>query len=564
MEDSERNILPEGTFLCNGKYRIKKRIGEGGFGITYKAVQTGLDREVCIKEYFLSGKCIRDIQTYNVYPQGIDNAFYCKYKNSFEKEARILAELRHPNIVEVLDVFEENNTSYMVMTYIEGQSLQKTVEQKGRLKYNEAVNYIAQIADAVNFIHTRHILHRDIKPDNIMLTADYKAILIDFGSAREYEEDKTQIHTSILTNGYAPPEQYASKSRKGSYTDIYALGATFYYALTGHVPLEATARLNEKMPEPKSFVTDIPEEANRTILKAMQLKSENRHQTVNDFMDDLRNIRPSVLVDESIGPKSGKWIVPAIISSVLIASVGIYAVISFQDRDDNYVTEDFTGTGMYPMIYVEGGVFNMGSNNSDESDCPMHQVTMDGFYIGQFEVSRKLFKNIMGYDPSSYDVSEPDNYPVENVSIEEIYSFIDRLNMQTGRHFALPTEAQWEYAARGGQKSREYSFSGTEDLDNIWYNRDHPVQIDYESSVNELGIYQMSGNVAEWCRDYYDKDYYTSGSCNPVNLNGAEGDLMVVRGGSYYSFDETDLYVFFRNAYDSPQDDIGFRLVIEN
>lgn len=575
MKEGEIYILPEGSLLCNGKYIIQRRIGIGGFGITYMAIQNGLNRIVCIKEYFPSGKCARDTVSYNIYPQTISNEYYYKYRESFEKEARILAELSHPNIVEVIDVFGENNTSYMVMEYIKGESLQKAVENRGRLPYTEAVNYIAQIADAVDYIHKRHILHRDIKPDNIMLTASYKAILIDFGSAREFEEDKTQIHTSMFTNGYAPPEQYASKSRKGSYTDIYALGATFYFTLTGQAPLEATARLIDKMPEPKKLVKDIPEEANRTILKAMQLKSENRHQTIDDFMADLRNIRPSVLIDETIGAKSKKWVIPVSIISTLIvaAAITVFLILGKNGENvkttdsmgttDSIETIDFTGTGMYPMIYVEGGTFEMGNDNSD-NDCPTHEVTLDGYYIGQFEVSRKFFKSIMGYDPSLYATPDADNYPVENVSIEEAKRFIEMLNRKTRKHFALPTEAQWEYAARGGQSSRGYSYSGTADTDKLWYDRDNPTEIYYEPSVNELGIYQMSGNVAEWCRDYYDESFYYTGSrYNPVNSNGHDGDLVVIRGGSYYSFDEEELTVFYRNAYDSPQEDIGFRLVLE-
>jgi serine/threonine protein kinase len=163
-----------------------------------------------------------------------------------------------------------------------------------------------------------------------MITADYRAILIDFGSAREFEHDKTQVHTSMLTHGYAPTEQYTTNSRKGAYTDIYAIGATFYFALTGQAPLEAAARMDEKMPDPKELVPRIPEEANRTILKAMQIKAVNRHQNVREFMDDLRNIKPSTLVDETIGGpaptitgghsgRNGyKWLWVAMIAMLLI------------------------------------------------------------------------------------------------------------------------------------------------------------------------------------------------------------------------------------------------------
>lgn len=338
---SENNIqgfkeLQSGTTLCNGKYAIEKKIGEGGFGITYKATQSSLGRTVCIKEYFPAGKCVRNTQAKTVHLQGFTEVQFEKYRQAFVKEAKTLASLKHPNIVEVIDVFDENNTSYMVMTFIEGQTLQSIVEKNGKLPYPVAVNYIAQITNAVGYIHEKNILHRDIKPDNIIITPDYKAILIDFGSAREFVQDKTQAHTSMLTHGYAPTEQYTENSRKGSYTDIYAIGATFYFTLTGQAPLEAAARLTEKMPEPKELSPGIPEEANRTILKAMQIKAENRHQSVQEFMDDLRNIKPSELIDETIGGttivnKGRKWLWLLLV--ILVISGGIVGFIINSNKE---------------------------------------------------------------------------------------------------------------------------------------------------------------------------------------------------------------------------------------
>ncbi|MDO5497979.1 MAG: serine/threonine-protein kinase, partial [Alistipes sp.] len=320
------NYLLEKTTLSSGKYVILSRLGEGGFGITYKAMQVGLNKIVCIKEYFLAGRCVRRAGTPFVEIQGDNTATYMKYQEAFVKEARMLSDFHHPNIVNVTDVFSENNTSYMVMDFIEGMSLQKIVDDNGPLSYPQAVNYMAQIASAVGYVHQRHVLHRDIKPDNIMITADHKAILIDFGSAREFEHDKTQAHTSMITHGYAPTEQYTTKSRKGSYTDIYAIGATLYFVLTGQVPMEAGARLTEKMTEPRVLNHSIPPEANRTILKAMQIKAENRHQTIDEFMDDLRNVKPSKLVDENIGGGSrGKAWILAVVGIAVVLVGGLLA-----------------------------------------------------------------------------------------------------------------------------------------------------------------------------------------------------------------------------------------------
>lgn len=563
--------LQPGTVLCGGKYCIEDGIGEGGFGITYKALQRGLNRTVCIKEYFPAGKCIRETHTQTVCVQGASEGLFEKYRQAFVKEAKILSTLHHPNIVEVIDVFDENNTSYMVMGFIQGKSLQSIVNSRGPLPYQEVVNYIAQIATAVGYIHEHNILHRDIKPDNIMITADYKAILIDFGSARKFEQDKTQAHTSVLTHGYAPTEQYTTNSRKGSYTDIYAIGATMYFVLTGQIPLEAAARLTETMAAPKELAPDIPEEANRTILKAMQLKAENRHQTIQEFMDDLRNIKPSVLVDETIGgtsssKKSGTILA---VSVCIIAILTGYLVLSpkrsaeIENDKTKYITYDFTGTNAYPMIEVKGGTFVMGSNKTEEEDCTPHTVTLSDYYIGQFEVSQGLWKNIMDNNPSAYQNYEDcDSLPVENVSYEDVQEFISRLNRKTGNNFTLPTEAQWEYAARGGQQSQETDYAGSKYPNNIWYNQDNPCEIKLPPSINELGIYQMSGNVAEWCLDYYNEDFYESSGNSTNPINNKKDKYHVVRGGSFNDNEKEHITVYYRDVDDAAQPYIGFRLTI--
>lgn len=577
MTPEEVNImeLQPGTTLCDGKYTIEAKIGKGGFGITYKAIQNGLNRVVCIKEYFPAGKCTRATKKNTVFVQGTSEQVFEKYRQAFVREAKMLATLHHPNIVEVLDVFDENNTSYMVMTFVKGKSLQQIVEVRGKLPYPETVNYIAQITNAVGYIHDHHILHRDIKPDNIMITADFKAILIDFGSAREFEQDKTQVHTSMLTHGYAPTEQYTANSRKGSYTDIYAIGATFYFVLTGQVPMESAARLTEQMPSPKDLVPEIPEEANRTILKAMQLKAENRHQTVHEFMDDIRNVKPSVLVDETIGgspqqPTSKRtWYIISALGCFVALLIGYFlwgrngSELVEENKPQEIKTYSFISIYDYPMVKVDGGTFIMGSDQTDEDDCPPHTVTLSDFYIGQFEVSQGFWTKIMNDNPSEYqDVDDINKFPVENVSFEEVQVFINRLNNKTGKSFSLPTEAQWEFAARGGNQSEGTNFAGSQYPNNIWFDKNNPVMLKYPPSVNELGIYQMSGNVAEWCLDYYSRMFYSQSnkSKNPLNTNA--NNSRVVRGGSFDDTDPEYVTVYYRNSGNDATGYIGFRLVV--
>lgn len=577
MTPEEVNImeLQPGTTLCDGKYTIEAKIGKGGFGITYKAIQNGLNRVVCIKEYFPAGKCTRATKKNTVFVQGTSEQVFEKYRQAFVREANMLATLHHPNIVEVLDVFDENNTSYMVMTFVKGKSLQQIVAVRGKLPYPETVNYIAQITNAVGYIHDHHILHCDIKPDNIMITADFKAILIDFGSAREFEQDKTQVHTSMLTHGYAPTEQYTANSRKGSYTDIYAIGATFYFVLTGQVPMESAARLTEQMPSPKDLVPEIPEEANRTILKAMQLKAENRHQTVHEFMDDICNVKPSVLVDETIGgspqqPTSKRtWYIISALGCFVALLIGYFlwgrngSELVEENKPQEIKTYSFISIFDYPMVKVDGGTFIMGSDQTDEDDCPPHTVTLSDFYIGQFEVSQGFWTKIMNDNPSEYqDVDDINKFPVENVSFEEVQVFINRLNNKTGKSFSLPTEAQWEFAARGGNQSKGTNFAGSQYPNNIWFDKNNPVMLKFPPSVNELGIYQMSGNVAEWCLDYYNRMFYSQSnkSKNPLNTNA--NNSRVVRGGSFDDTDPEYVTVYYRNSGNDATGYIGFRLVV--
>lgn len=287
MNEIIRTELLPGTTLCGGKYVIEKKLGAGGFGITYIAKHATLEKRYAIKEFFLSGYNVRNNVTNHISLQGIETQDFEKFRLRFIEEARTLAALNNEAVVKVIDIFDENGTSYMVMPFVEGVTLQSMVEKNGPMDYEMAVNYIVQVCEALSYIHSKNILHRDVTPDNIIVTPSQKIVLIDFGSARKFVDNKTQRHTTIVKKGYAPLEQYSATSRKGAYTDLYSLGAVFYYILTGEKPMDATERVLEIMREPIDINPKIPEQINAIIMKAMEMDSTNRYQSATELMDDI-------------------------------------------------------------------------------------------------------------------------------------------------------------------------------------------------------------------------------------------------------------------------------------
>lgn len=356
--------LQSGTKLAGGKYVIERVLGTGGFGITYYAHHATLNQYFAIKEFFINGFCMRHTQNVTIHLQGMQEDLYAKYRQKFVEEAQTLAKLDHPGIVRVTDVFDENETSYIVMPFIHGVTLYDLIKKKGKLPYEMAVNYMAQVCEALDYCHKRNILHRDVKPENIMITPENKAILIDFGSAREFVQDHTQTYTTILTRGYAPPEQYSSTSRKGTYSDIYSVGAVFYFIVTGNIPMDATERLIGDFVEPQNLTPELSDVANQTILKAMAIKPENRYQNVNEFMCELTGNKDwksssgmDIIVKKGI---SKKWIAGIIIAVLLLfAGGGVWFYNQHKEEHNRLIYEMLNGQDtelrvcMYDkMIYI--------------------------------------------------------------------------------------------------------------------------------------------------------------------------------------------------------------------
>lgn len=249
-------VLRPGSTLRNGRYRIDKVLGQGGFGITYlgeiattlsgEQGNMGVKVKIAIKEFFMRDRCMRSNDGCDVTVTAeYSHMQVDKYKSQFIGVARDLLNIHHPNIVNVSDVFEENRTVYYVMEYLPGSSLADKVSNSDvkRLTVEEAMRYVHQIADALDYLHSeKHICHFDVKPDNILLSGDDKAILVDLGIPKTFDDAggvESRASAASYGNNYAPMELYQAQKQFSPQTDLYSLGATFYYMLTGNTPPEA-------------------------------------------------------------------------------------------------------------------------------------------------------------------------------------------------------------------------------------------------------------------------------------------------------------------------------------
>jgi serine/threonine protein kinase len=273
--------------LLNNRYQVTSYLSQGGFGYTYLAIDNLFNEKVCVKELYISGRSTRGAGQEVVSENSKDFSFEY-FADRFWDEARQLASFNHPNIVKVKDFFKANGTIYMVMEFIEGETLQAR-KKKGGLEDEKSLHHVmSQLLDAVEEVHRHGILHRDIKPENILITKEDKVVLIDFGSARDFEDGKTVAHTTLLTPGYAPIEQYSNRAKRGTYTDIYALGATMYFLLTGEKPLAATDRHLESLMPPHKINSSVSSQLSSAVMMAMEMKPEDRFQHVGELREVLK------------------------------------------------------------------------------------------------------------------------------------------------------------------------------------------------------------------------------------------------------------------------------------
>jgi serine/threonine protein kinase len=281
--------LAEGTLLKGGHYHIGPVLGRGSFGTTFRAVDKRLARLVAIKEFFPEGS-VRQGATI-LPPASLGRAGFEQERAAFAREALLLARFHRPGIVAVYDAFEENDTAYMVMEWIKGKTLSQLLKERGGpLPAANAVRYILSVADALSAVHEEHLLHRDVKPGNIIVNERDEAVLIDFGAARSFDRyQRTTAMTAIGTPGYAPLEQWGSSGRFGPPSDVYALAATLYHLLTGVMPPSAADRAaGDTLVAPRTLNPAVPPWVDVAVCAALAVQMDARPQTMALFAHALR------------------------------------------------------------------------------------------------------------------------------------------------------------------------------------------------------------------------------------------------------------------------------------
>ena len=543
-------------------------LGEGGFGEVFKAYDTHLDRWVAIKKSQVK--------------KGQENF-------TLQKEVELATKLpTHPNIAHYEACYRftipmAGTFDFGILQYYEEGNL-SNLRKAGKVNAGNLNQILEGILSGLSHLHKHNIIHRDIKPANILMVkrgTTYIPKITDFGISKQGSDAAASAISNSLAGGtysYAAPEQLKGESKMRRNADLWSFGVILYELLTYKLPFEATSSdksseaarnevtsliLEGKLPED---IEVIERPYREIIIYCLEVNPNERIKSAAQLLELLKG-RPAEEVEIKTGPTetsqaSGPQ---AEITKVKPAATPIKEENSPEinpsptHNPSKSFIEKVNGIDL-EMIYVQGGSFLMGSENVKTNEYPVHRVDLDGFFIGKFPVTQALWKAVMNNNPSWFQqgrilkrrifneniILEDDTslFPVEQVSWKDAQEFIEKLNRLTRKKFRLPTEAEWEYAAKGGSyedieaPASAFKYSGSNNIDEVSWYYDNSRQNTHsvgEKKANKLGLYDMTGNVWEWCNDLYRSNYYKSSPRS--NPQGAySGSRRVIRGGSWFGY----------------------------
>jgi eukaryotic-like serine/threonine-protein kinase len=581
-----------GKALGVGPYRILDLVGEGGMGRVFRALHTRLGREVALK-------VIRREKLAN--PLTV---------RRFRQEIQAVAHLSHPNVVLAFDADEAGGDHYLAMEYVDGVDLTKLVRERGPLPVSVACDYVRQAALGLQHAYERGLVHRDVKPSNMIAAKNGQVKVLDLGLAMLNEAPGGENATRVTQEGFVigtpdflAPEQAQNPLHVDTRADIYALGATLYYLLTGKVPYEGanpTEKLMKHVSEPPPSllrrVPTAPPQLDQLIKWMMAKDPKARPQTPLQAAGALAAFVPGAAAGAyqppapyppagvplgALDPSGSSQIfrlpqseAPArvrerirgggtrttwLVAAVALFALGVlgYCFYRFTIMPDPTPEREYSNPIGMKFVLVQPGTFKLGSPESEVGrgveEGPVGDVTLDrAYYVGATEVTSGQYQQIMGKSPAwtAGRVRGGTEWPVETVTWLEAQEFCRKLNerdrgRRRGWDYRLPTEAEWEFAARAGT---ETPFAhGTELLPEhgetvqlpkleLPEEEGKPKPIEMPSKVgqskpNAFGLFDVHGNVSEWCLDYYTRGYPEGARTNPTGP--ATGDLRAVRGGAF-------------------------------
>lgn len=392
--EPEPHHLRPGTMLRE-RYQVGRVMGEGGFGITYVGRDTVLDLKVAVKEFYMSGYVNRN-NTYSTLVRasvGSHTELFERNREKFLTEARVLAKFANEEgIVGIRDFFEENNTAYIVMNFLTGETLRDYLKEHRKISWEKTIQIMNPVINSLGTVHNHKVIHRDISPDNIMLTNDGKVKLLDFGAAREVSQTDIKSLSVILKPGYAPEEQYRSKGQQGPWTDIYALCATMYCCISGVVPDDSMERMFEDKLKPLCEVEPACSVAiSNVIAHGMAVRQKDRYQSIEELRKDL---------DKALANPDDASVAGGVISNSSVQSGSEPVQWSKNSADDN-------ATVYAAEMKAPGGQGSQSSQNADNATV----------YAGKIEDT--VTKPEEAEVKTVETMAKPENKPEEKATVKQ-------------------------------------------------------------------------------------------------------------------------------------------------